>query len=144
MIDLIERLNVLESVTVVSTVPDDFSDYDALLNDMYRDLSGQVKINHIFSCSGDNLLAMMLEMQKSNLPEHGVIVHIASKVRAWRFNCPGGVRAHSESKLKVLNCIGLYPYKVVEMWKNYRPAFCRSSITIDCVCGSHSRAVVKG
>ncbi len=52
-----------ESVTVVLTVPDEVVfDYDALLNDMYRDLLGQVKINQIFLCIGDDLFAMMLDM----------------------------------------------------------------------------------
>ena len=62
--------------------------YNSLLNDMYRDLSGQVKVNHIFSCSGDDPLAMMLAMQRSNLPEHLALTHIASKVRSRKFNCP--------------------------------------------------------
>ena len=99
-----------------------FFDYDSLLNDMYRDLSGQVKINHIlFLCSGDDPLAMALAMWRSNLPEHPALTHIASKVRLRKFNCPAEVRAHSVAKLKVLKCMGLNPYKAVEMWKNYRP-----------------------
>ena len=85
---------------------------------MYRDLSGQVKINHIFSCSGDILLAMMLEMRMSNLLEHPAVTRIASKVRSLKFNCPVEVWAHSVAKLKVLKCMGLNPYKAVEMWKS--------------------------
>ena len=72
---------------LVLTVTDDFFDYDALLNNMCRDLSGQVKVNHIFSCNGDDLLAMALAMQRSNLLEHPALTHIASKVRSRRFNC---------------------------------------------------------
>ena len=91
---------------------------NALLNDMYRDLSGQVKVNHIFLCSGDDPLAMALAMWRSNLPEHPALTHIASKVRTRKFNCPAEVWAHSVAKLKVLKCMGLNPYKAVEMWKS--------------------------
>ena len=50
MEDLFDRLNQSESVTVIQTGSGNFWDYDSLMNDMYRDLSGQIKINHIFSC----------------------------------------------------------------------------------------------
>ncbi len=82
---LVEKLNASESVTVVPAEPDDFFDYDALLNDMYRDLSGQVKVNHIFLCSGDDPLVMVLAMQRSNLSEHPALTHIAFKVRSQKF-----------------------------------------------------------
>ena len=118
---LVDKLHASESVTVVPTEPDDFFDYDSLLNDMYRDLSGQVKVNPIFSCSGDDPLAMALQMRRSNLPEHPAITHTASKVRSRKFNCPAEVRAHSVAKLKLVKCMGLNPYKAVEMYKNYRP-----------------------
>ena len=106
---LVVRLNVSQLVTVVLTEPNDIANYDALLNVMYRDFLGQVKINHIFLCSGDILLAMTLEMRKSNLLEHTALTHIASKVRSRKFNCPAEVWAHSEAKLMVLKCIGLNP-----------------------------------
>jgi hypothetical protein len=64
---------------------------------------------------------MTLDLRKSNLEEHGIIVHKVSKVRARRFDSPAAVRAHSDKFLNQLNCIGLNPYKAVEMWKNYRP-----------------------
>ena len=51
---LVKKLNASESVTVVPIEPDVYFYYYSLLNDMYRDLSGQVKVNHIFSCSGDD------------------------------------------------------------------------------------------
>ena len=39
--DLIDRLNQSELVMVIPTGSGDFWDYNSLLNDMYRDLSGQ-------------------------------------------------------------------------------------------------------
>jgi hypothetical protein len=121
MEELTEALSVSDSVSVIPTTPDDFWDWDWLLTDMYRDISGQIKVNHIFSCSGNDPLLMTLDLRKSNLEEHGIIVHKVSKVRARRFDSPAAVRAHSDKFLNQLNCIGLNPYKAVEMWKNYRP-----------------------
>ncbi len=48
MQDLITTLNVSESVMVVPTIPEDFLDYDAMTNDIYHDLSGMIKQNHMF------------------------------------------------------------------------------------------------
>ena len=121
MEELIEALSVSDSVSVIPTMSDDFWDWDRLLTDMYRDISGQIKVNHIFSCSGNDPLLMTLDLHKSNLEEHGIIVHKVSKVRARRFDSPAEVRAHSGMFLKQVHCIGMNPYKVVEMWKNYRP-----------------------
>ncbi len=118
---LIDALSVSDSITVIPTMPNDFWDWDWLLSDMYRDILGQIKVNHIFSCSSDNLLVMTLGLRKSNLEEHGVIVHKISKVRAWRFDGLVVVQVHLEKILKPLNDIGLNPYKAVEMWKNYCP-----------------------
>jgi hypothetical protein len=80
MEDLIDRLNQLESVTVIPTGSGDFWDYDSLLYDMYRDLLGQVKIYHIFSCSSNDLLMMMLEMRWSNLPKHGMTIRLGGSM----------------------------------------------------------------
>ena len=53
---LFDCLDVSECVTVVLTLPDDFLDYDQLLNNIYRDIAGMIKLNHIFSVSGDDPL----------------------------------------------------------------------------------------
>ncbi len=121
MEELIEALSISDSVSVIPMTPDDFWGWDRLLTDMYRDILDQIKVNHIFSCSGNDPLMMTLDLWKLNLDEHGIIVHKVSKVRAQRFDGPAAVRAHLDKILKPVNCIGLNPYKVVEMWKNYRP-----------------------
>jgi hypothetical protein len=46
---LFDCLSVSECVTVVPTLPEDFLDYNRLFNDVYRNLAGKVKLNHIFS-----------------------------------------------------------------------------------------------
>ena len=74
---LVEALNVSKSVMVVLTVPSNFWDYNGLLNEMYKDISGKIKIDHIFYCSSKNPLVMTLNLRKSNLAEHMVVAHNA-------------------------------------------------------------------
>ena len=52
---------------MIPTSPDDFFNYDKLFKDMYADLSGKVKVNHIFSCSGDDPEVTLMELRQSNL-----------------------------------------------------------------------------
>ena len=116
---LIERLSASDSVTIWPSEPDDFLNYDALFDDIYRDLAGKVKQNHIFSCSGDCLLPI-ISLRESNLEEHQVSNHAVSK-KTRKFINAGELMAHSSTLLLPINCLGLNPYKMVEMWKNYRP-----------------------
>ena len=46
-------------------------------------------------------------------------IHKASK-RVPKLNSPAEVRAHSQMRLKMMDYVGMNPYKVVELWKNYR------------------------
>jgi hypothetical protein len=86
---------------------------------MYSDLSGKVKVNHIFSCSGDDLEVMFMELHQSNLEEHVSLAHkVGKKLR--KLCSPVEVRAYS-AHLKRMNYVGMNAYKVIEMWKNYRP-----------------------
>ena len=119
MKELLDVFSILDSISVIPMTLDNFWDWDRLLTNMYRDISGQIKVNHIFSRSGNDPLLMTLDLWKLNLDKHGVILHKVSKVRARRFDSPAAVRAHSDKILKPLNCIGLNLYKAVEMWKNY-------------------------
>ena len=123
---LLEALNVSESVTVVPASLDDFWDYDGLLNNVYKDISGKVQIIHIFSCNSENPLTMALNLWKSNLVEHTVNDHNELKVRAQRFNGPGRSLFAFRAVFEGVKCMGLNPYKVVEMWKNYLPMHCLS------------------
>ena len=71
----VDVLNTSESVSVISTLPDDFFDYDKLFKDMYTELSGKVKVNHIFSCSGDDPEVTFMDLRQSNLEEHVSSAH---------------------------------------------------------------------
>ena len=75
MQDLFQRLNVSDSVMVMPTTQEDFLDYDALFDDVYRDLAGMVKQNHIFSCGGDSNDNMqpIIQLRESNLDEHQIV-----------------------------------------------------------------------
>ena len=75
---LFDCLSVSDSVTVVPLVAEDFLDYNALFDDIYRPLAGKVKQNHIFSCSGDNLLPV-IKLHASNLDEHQITYFKALK-----------------------------------------------------------------
>jgi len=44
----------------------------------------------------------------------------ASK-KSRKFNSAIELKAHSSTLLSPIKCLGLNPYKMVEMWKNYHP-----------------------
>jgi hypothetical protein len=49
-----------------------------------------------------------------------MVNHRALK-QLYKFNSVGEFREHCIPLLLVLKCLGLNPYKAVEMWKNYCP-----------------------
>jgi hypothetical protein len=115
--ELARALNQSAHVTVHRTVANDFFDYDKLLDGMYRKLAGHIKQNHIFSCEDDGSEMMI---RKSNLPEHQEYI-----LRIWKKNWALVSRTemivYAEKVLKPIKCVGLNPYKMVEMFKIYRP-----------------------
>jgi hypothetical protein len=119
MQDLLETLNVFDSV-VVPTIPEDFLGFDVLTDDVYCDLSGMVKQNHMFSCHDNGTNAIIIQIQESNLDEHKDVNHKAVK-RTKHFNSVDEFRAHCNLLLLVIKCLGLNPYKAMELWKNYHP-----------------------
>ena len=69
--DLLEALNRLPMVTALPACPEDFLDYNKLMNYLYRPLAGIVKKNHIFSCMDDE---SQMRLWHSNLAEHNKLV----------------------------------------------------------------------
>ena len=65
-------------VTILQPNTNDFLDYDKLLDGPYRNLAGQIKMNHIFTC--DNMDDVM-KLRQSNLLEHE-----EKLVRLWKMN----------------------------------------------------------
>ena len=41
--------------------------------------------------------------------------------KSQKFNSAVELKAHSSTPLLPIKCLGMNPYKMVEMWKNYRP-----------------------
>ena len=107
-----------DSVTIIPASSEDFLDFDALFDNLYRNLTGKVKTNHIFAVTDKGGLPV-IELRKSNLIEHGVSVHAAAK-KSNQFSAVK-LREHSSTSLLSVKCLGMNPYKSVELWKNYRP-----------------------
>jgi hypothetical protein len=77
---LLEALGRSPIVTIHPTIPDDFIDYDKLMRNIYRPLSGKVKKNHIFSCNnvGDRMM-----LRQSDLAEHTTVSFNLRKKGIW-------------------------------------------------------------
>jgi hypothetical protein len=97
---------------------EDFLDYDRLFNDVYRNLVGKVKLNHIFSVSGDSPFPV-IELHESNLDKNPISNHALLK-RGKVFNSAAKLKAHSATLLLPMTCLGMNPYKMVKVWMNYR------------------------
>ncbi len=82
MESLVDTLIQSNSVKVHPTVPEDFLDYDTLLNHLFQSLMGKVKKNHIVLCSDDGL---ELILRQSNLVEHEETDHKLQK-KTWNFS----------------------------------------------------------
>ena len=125
-------LNTSELVSVILTSPDIFFYYDKLFKDMYADLSGKVKVNHIFTCSSDNPEVTVMELCQSNLEEQVSLVHKVGK-KSRKLRSPVEVQAYS-AHLKRMNYVGMNPYKVIIILKNdcpnIPPEFCDNILYI--------------
>jgi hypothetical protein len=51
--ELVQTLDKLLLLTIHPTVAEDFLNYSKLLDSLYRLLTGNIKTNHIFSCTDD-------------------------------------------------------------------------------------------
>jgi hypothetical protein len=105
-------------VTVHPASPEDFCDCDQLMTDLYRTLSGRIKINHIVSCM-DYGSQMML--RQSNLVEHKEFVFNLRKKGRWDGMSRTEIANTSNCVLVPIHYAGLNPYKAVEMFQKYRP-----------------------
>ncbi len=115
---LVRTLDKLLLLTIHPTVAEDFLNYSKLLGSLYWLLMGNIKTNHIFSCT-DN--GMQITIQQSNLKEHQEYVLDLWKRGTWNGVTWAQLIEHADKVLKPIQCVGLNPYKIVEMYKNYRP-----------------------
>ncbi len=96
------------------TVAKNFLDYSKLLNSLYWPLSENIKTNHIFSFT-DN--STQITMQQSNLNKHQEYVLNLWKRGTWDGVTRARLIEHADKVLKPMKCMGLNPYKIVEMYK---------------------------
>jgi len=115
MEDLIRSLDVSNSVTVIPTVPEDFNNYDAFCKDLFRDLTSKVKQNHIFACSEHDRMSL----RESNMVEHKISNHKCSK--KGRLTSAAELKRQLSDNLTKVECVGINPYKQVEMHFKYGP-----------------------
>ena len=85
-------LGVSEFVTILPTLPGDFLDYNRLFYDVYRNLVGKVKVNHIFFVSGDGPFPV-IKLREGNLDEHPISNQPLPK-RCKAFNSATELKAH--------------------------------------------------
>jgi hypothetical protein len=64
---LVQMLDKSLLLTIHPTLPEDFLDYSKLLDGLYQPLTGNIKTNHIFSCTDEGTQIMI---RQSNLEEH--------------------------------------------------------------------------
>jgi hypothetical protein len=105
-------------VTIHPENLEDFLDYNKLMITLFWTLSGNIKKNHIFSCKDDR---SQLTLRQSNLPEHQDFILYLRKRGTWDGMTRSDIAEHLESVLVPITCAGMNPYKIVEMWNNYRP-----------------------
>ncbi len=79
---------------------------------------GNIKTNHIFSCT-DN--GTQITIGKSNLEKRQEYVLNLRKRGTWDGVTRAQLIEHVDKVLKTIQCVGLNRYKIVEMYKNYRP-----------------------
>jgi hypothetical protein len=116
--ELVQTFDKSSSLTIHPTLAADFLNYSKLLDGLYRPLTGNMKTNHIFSCTDDGT---QITIQQSNLEEHQENDLNLRKRGTWDGVTWAQFIEHANKVLKPIQCVGLNPYKIVEMYKNYRP-----------------------
>ena len=80
---LVRMLDKLLLLTIHPTLAEDFLNYSKLLDSLYRPLTGNIKTNHIFSCTDDST---QITIWQSNLEEHQEYI-----LNLWKRGTWGGV-----------------------------------------------------
>ncbi len=110
--ELVRMLDKLLLLTIQPTVAKDFLDNSKLLDGLYPPLTGNIKNNHIFSCTDES---MQIMIRQSNLEEHQEYVLNLWKRGTWNGVSRGGLVEHADKVMKPIKCMGLNPYKIVDV-----------------------------
>ncbi len=116
--ELVRTLDKSSLLTIHPTAAEDFLNYSKLLDSLYPPVSGNIKTNHIFSCTDDGT---QITIRQSNLDEHKEYVLNLWKRGTWDGVTWAQLIEHAYKVLKPIQFVGLNPYIIVEMYKNYRP-----------------------
>jgi hypothetical protein len=81
-------------------------------------VNGEHKDKSYFSCTEDGT---QITIRQSNLKEHQEYVLNLQKSGTWDGVTGAQLIEHADKVLKPIQCVGLNPYKIVEIYKNYRP-----------------------
>ena len=104
-------MGTLRTITVHPTVSEDLLHYGKLFEFFYKKLTGQMKLNHIFSATqGDKIT-----IRESVLCQHEEIIVPIMKKKLKDLDDA------AETKLMTLEWEGINPYIVYELFKNFRP-----------------------
>jgi hypothetical protein len=117
-LELVESSNRSDRVMVHTATPEDFLNCEKLLSTLFWPLMGNIKKNHIFSCNDDGSQMMI---RQSNIPEHKQFVLYLQKRGTWDGMTHTEIVDFSQSVLMPITWVGKNPYKVIEMYKSYRP-----------------------
>ena len=115
--ELVRTLDKLQLLPIHPAVAEDFLNYSKLLDSLYWPLTGNIQKNHIFSCTDNDT---QITIWQSNLKEHQEYILNLWKRGTWDGVTQAQLIEHADKVLKPIQCVGLNPYKIVEMYKNYR------------------------
>ncbi len=105
--ELIKNLSVSSSVTVYPAEAADFLPYNKLLGTLYKDLTGNAKTNHIFSCRSGNDIEIVL--RKSTLEDHNEFI-IRGLHRQYQHASCTPMLEIADKVLVPIECLGVNPY----------------------------------
>ena len=111
---LVEALGTSRTVTIYPAVSEDFLDYGDLFDFFYKKLVCQIKQNHIFSSTDGS------EMVLRESVLHQEITYPILK-KDFKYLTHREVIEHGNEELRMLEWQGINPYKVYELFKNFRP-----------------------
>ena len=101
--------------TRTTTTTTSSSALTTFLKDLFRDLARKVKQNHMFLCSEDD---------RMDLRESGMAEHKISKHKCWKKgHCMSAaeLKGYFQGNLTSVECVGINPYKQVELHFKYGP-----------------------
>ena len=139
-------LNSSKKVTVVPAQSQDFFDYDAFFDLFYRELTGLVKKNHIFSCDKTNCwegTKLLMDIRQCDLPDAS---HVRYNILKQRFHRRKEIPKYHEavlarktfmadylaSGLTNLPIPGIPPYTQVQLHEKFGPCLDPADAEVTC------------